>query len=168
MNIYSSTANSQARFARSFPKKWIGTPWILFPHFFAQWARRSKVLVPAFSQTNLSLIVTMSFGILFTTLPLGIYGRPDVRLSLTAKRLIHISLHLLRSLMSGDLQSTKFWTSITGTDGGRLGQSLTSLTKNPFSLMFNGINPCSPPERSPWSPTKGFHLSIKKETLFRL
>jgi len=80
-----------------------------------------------------SHIVIPFYGTRFTTMPLGIFGRPDVRPNSSRKSQAPSKLLLLRSLILDERQLIKFPIFITGIDGGQLDPNLTFWTNRPSS-----------------------------------
>ena len=125
MNTSSTIANSRKRFAQSSPRRWTWKSWVLYPLFFTPLALMSKGSVQTCRRLKTSHIVIPFFGTRFTIMPLGIFGRPDVRPNSSRKSPAPSKLLLLRSLILDERQLIKFPISIIGIDGGQLGPSLT-------------------------------------------
>src|SRR5882724_6894846 len=116
----------------------------------------SKGSVQTCRRIKTSHIVIPFHGTRFTTMPLGIFRRPDVRPNSSRKSPAPSKLLLLRSLILDERQLIKFPISIIGIDGGQLGPNLTFWTNRPSSLMRLGTNPCYLRESFPLYPQRVF------------
>ena len=89
MNISFIIANSRTLFAQLYPRRCTWKSWELYPLSFTPLALRSKASVQTCRRPKTSHIVIPFYGTRFTTMPLGIFGRPGVRPNSSRKSVTH-------------------------------------------------------------------------------